>query len=136
MTMKRFSRNTRRSTARIAMAAAHITLGATVLLAPAMLLLPTAQAHAQAATFRSVTGDVTDKAGNKVKGAVVHLKDTHSLSQRSYITAEDGQFKFGQISTNSDYEIWADLTGKKTDSKSLSSFDSKKAVEISLKMPD
>jgi hypothetical protein len=111
-------------------------LGAAVLLAPAVLLLRTTQAHAQAATFRSVTGDVTDKAGNKVKGAVVHLKDTRSLSQRSYITAEDGQFKFGQISSNSDYEIWADLSGKKSDSKSLSSFDSKKAVEVSLKMPD
>jgi hypothetical protein len=111
------------------------TLAAAAVPGTATLLLRPMAAHAQAATFRSVTGEVTDKAGNKVKGAVVHLKDTRSLSQRSYITAEDGTFKFGQISTNSDYEIWADLEGRKSDSKSLSSFDSKKVADIALKLP-
>ena len=93
-------------------------------------------AHAQAAEIRGLTGDVTDKAGNKLKGAVVHLKDTRSLAQRSYITADDGAFRFGQLSTTADYEVWADLGGRKTPSKSISSFDSKKSVEVSLKMPD
>lgn len=93
-------------------------------------------AAAQADAARSLTGDVTDKAGNKVKGAVVHLKDTRSLAQRSYITADDGAFRFAQVSGGSDYEVWADLGGRKTPSKSISSFDTKKAVEVSLKMPD
>lgn len=93
-------------------------------------------AAAQAPAVRNLTGDVTDKGGNKVKGAVVHLKDTHSLAQRSYITADDGTFRFGQLSTTSDYEVWADLGERKTPSKSISSFDSKKAVDLSLKMPD
>jgi hypothetical protein len=108
---------------------------ATLLLAPALLTFHANPAHAQQAAVRSVSGDVTDKAGAAVKGAVVHLKDTKSLSQRSYITAEDGQFKFGQLSTNTDYEIWADLNGNKSPSKSISSFDNKNAVSVSLKMP-
>lgn len=114
----------------------RIALAAAALLAPAALVLHTTQARAQAATFRSVTGDVTSKDGAKVKGAVVHLKDTKSLSQRSYITADDGQFKFAQLSTGTDYEIWADTNGEKSAVKTISSFENKNAVTISLKMPN
>lgn len=106
------------------------------LLVPAIPSLLPVAASAQTATVRSLTGDVTDKAGNKVKGAVVHLKDTRSLAQRSYITAEDGTFRFGALSTSTDYVVWADLGDKKTPSKSISSFDSKPVVEIALKMPN
>lgn len=96
--------------------------------------MPTAQAQAATAT-RSLTGTVVDKSGAPAKGAVVHLKDTRALSQRSYITADDGQFRFAQLSTSTDYEVWADLNGQKSDSKNLSSFDNKKVQELTLKLP-
>ena len=111
-------------------------LAAAALITPATLLLHTADARAQAVTFRTVTGDVATKGGAKVKGAVVHLKDTKSLAQRSYITAEDGQFKFAQLSTGTDYEIWADIGGEKSPVKTISSFDNKNALTIALKMPN
>ncbi|MEK6397061.1 MAG: carboxypeptidase-like regulatory domain-containing protein [Terriglobus sp.] len=111
----------------------------TTMLFTAMLfatpMLVSTPAHAQAAATRSITGTVTDKSGTAVKGAVVHLKDTRALSQRSYITAEDGQFRFAQLSTSTDYEVWADLNGQKTDKKSISSFDNKASQSITLKMP-
>lgn len=110
------------------------TLLGLAMVSPATLLL-SARAAAAQATVRNLTGDVTDKAGNKVKGAVVHLKDTRSLAQRSYITADDGVFRFGQLSNNGDYEVWADLGDRKTASKSISSFESKKEIDVSLKMP-
>jgi len=110
-----------------------LLLAATLFASP---MLTTTPAHAQAAaTTRSITGTVTDKSGAAVKGAVVHLKDTRALSQRSYITAEDGQFRFAQLSTSTDYEVWADLNGQKTDKKSISSFDNKKVQDITLKLP-
>lgn len=108
---------------------------ATTIAAPTVVL-SFGTAFAQVAAVRNLSGTVTDKAGGAVKGAVVHLKDTRSLSIRSYITTEDGTFRFAQLSGNSDYEVWADMGGKKTPSKSISSFDTKKAVEIGLKMPD
>jgi hypothetical protein len=110
-----------------------LLLAATLFATPVLTELP---AHAQAAaTTRSITGTVTDKNGANVKGAVVHLKDTRALSQRSYITAEDGQFRFAQLSTSTDYEVWADADGQKTDKKSISSFDTKKVQDIGLKLP-
>lgn len=114
--------------------ASIVTLAA--LCTPIVTVVTAPAAFAQAASVRNLTGDVTDKGGNKVKGAVVHLKDTRSLSQRSYITAEDGTFRFGALSTSSDYEVWADLGDKKTPTKAISSFDSKSTVEVSLKMPN
>ena len=110
----------------------HLLFAGVLLLTP--VLFHGTSAHAQAAATRSVTGTVVDKSGAAVKGAVVHLKDTRALSQRSYITAEDGQFRFAQLSTSTDYEVWADLNGQKSDSKNLSSFDNKKVQDITLKL--
>ena len=120
----------------------HIKIGlraallGTLLCLPATLLVTSVAAHAQAVTMRSLTGVVTDKGGNKAVGAVVHLKDTRSLAQRSYITTDDGTFRFAQLSGNGDYEVWATLNDKKSASKTISSFDSKKEVDIALKLPN
>jgi hypothetical protein len=111
----------------------RIILVACLALGTVALALPAASAHAQQA-FRTVNGLVSDKGGAPIKGAVVHLKDTKSLAMRSYITADDGQYKFAQLSTNVDYEVWADSSGKKSDSKSISSFDNKSAATVNLKV--
>ena len=110
-------------------------LGA-ILYVPATLLVALPAAHAQASAMRSLSGVVTDKGGNKAVGAVVHLKDTRSLAQRSYITTDDGTFRFSQLSTSGDYEVWATLNDKKSPSKTISSFDSKKEVDVALKLPN
>jgi hypothetical protein len=111
----------------------RVVLAASLAFAPAALVVSAIPAHAQQA-FRTVNGQVTDKGGAPVKGAVVHLKDTKSLAMRSYITADDGQYKFAQLSTSVDYEVWADSEGKKSDNKSISSFDNKSAATVNLKV--
>ena len=88
------------------------------------------------ASARTVDGTVTLKSGAPVNGAVVHLKDIRSLSQKSYITAADGTFHFAQLSGNTDYEVWADSDGKKTSVKSISSFDTKNSFTIPLKFSE
>lgn len=83
---------------------------------------------------RTVDGKVTDKGNAPLKGAVVHLKDLRSLSQKSFITDTDGTYRFGQLNTNSDYEVWADYSGKKSAVKTISSFEAKNSFTFVLKI--
>ncbi len=83
---------------------------------------------------RIVQGKVTDKDEVAVKGAVVYLKDTHSLSVKSNIADEEGGYRFGQLAQNVDYELWAESNGKKSGTKNISSFDTKNQFFINLKI--
>lgn len=84
--------------------------------------------------MRTVQGRILDKEGAALKGATVFLKDGHTLSIRSYIAGDDGAYRFGQLSQNSDYQLWAESDGKKSSVKTISSFDSKMQVNLDLKI--
>jgi hypothetical protein len=81
---------------------------------------------------RVVQGKVTDHGNAPMKGAVVYLKDGRSV--KSFIANDQGEYRFGQLAQNTDYEIWAEENGKKSDVKTISSFDSKNHFYIDLKI--
>jgi len=83
---------------------------------------------------RVVQGKVVDGSNAPIKGAVVYLKDSRSLAVKSYFSDEQGAYRFGQLSQNSDYEIWAESNGKKSAVKAISSFDNKNLFNINLKI--
>ncbi len=86
------------------------------------------------ANTRSIKGTVLDTTGKPAAGAVVQLKDTKTLQIRSYITLADGTYHFSGLSTNVDYELKADHEGKSSGAKTLSTFDSRRAATLDLKL--
>jgi len=83
---------------------------------------------------RVVSGRVLGDNDAPVANAVVYLKDTRTLTVKSYLAAADGTYRFGQLSSTTDYEVWAEAGGKKSKTKSISSFDTKNEFHIDLKI--
>jgi hypothetical protein len=101
--------------------------------APIALTTPAA-AQQRGPVQRVVQGKITDSSNAAIKGAVVYLKDGHSLSVKSFIADDNGEYRFGQLAQNTDYEIWAEHNGKKSSVKTISSFDTKNQFYINLKV--
>ena len=85
-------------------------------------------------TVRNLQGQVTDPDGKPAVGAVVQLKDTRTLQVRSFITQENGEYRFSGLRTDTDYEVKADFNGMSSDNKRLSNFDTRKDATINLKL--
>jgi hypothetical protein len=83
---------------------------------------------------RVVSGRVLGDNNAPVANAVVYLKDTRTLAVKSYLAAADGTYRFGQLSGTTDYEVWAESGGKKSKTKTISSFDTKNEFHIDLKL--
>ena len=83
---------------------------------------------------RSVHGVVLGPNEKPVSGAVVQLKNTKTLEIRSFITQDNGNYYFHELSTDVDYELRADYKGAASPTKSLSSFDSRKEAILDLKL--
>jgi len=107
-------------------------LGATYALAAAPRAL--AQERGQQQQARTVSGQVTDKSENALADAVVYLKNLRTLAIRTIITNDKGEYQFNGLPTNADFEIYAEYQGKRSPVKTLSSFDSRRAATINLKV--
>jgi hypothetical protein len=83
---------------------------------------------------RSVQGSVSNSDDSAAVGAVVQLKNMKTLQIRSFITLEDGTYRFFELSPDVDYELKADFKGASSGPKTLSSFDSRKKAVINLKL--
>jgi|SRR5579862_6443648 len=83
---------------------------------------------------RSLQGLVTDAQEQPLVGAVVQLKDMRTLQVRSYLTKEDGTYRFSGLKTDIDYQVKADFGGLTSGSKTISVFDSRKVATINLKV--
>ena len=91
-------------------------------------------AHAQNLGSRNVGGLVIDANSTPVQGATVFLKNTKTKSIRSYTSSGNGSFRFAQVSMSDDYDLWAEKDGKKSPTKTVSSWDARKDFETELKL--
>jgi hypothetical protein len=83
---------------------------------------------------RNLTGDIFDKDDHVVPNAIVYLKNTRNLAVVTFITGQDGSYRFNNLSPNIDYEVRAESNGRKSQVKTLSTFDTRKQAHINLKL--
>ncbi|HET8668191.1 MAG TPA: carboxypeptidase-like regulatory domain-containing protein [Terriglobales bacterium] len=110
--------------------------GLTAIWLPAQINRVTAASGAEKNTsqVRLLTGEVMDKAEAPLPNAVVYLKNTKTLTVKTFITDSGGQYRFPALSPNVDYEVYAEHNGRKSDIKTLSSFDTRPSARINLKV--
>lgn len=85
--------------------------------------------------LRTIEGEVCRDDGKPVQGAVVYLQDSKSLAVKSYLSDAQGRFHFRDLSMSTDFDLWAEMNGKRSKTKSISQFNSKTTLQYKLKVP-
>jgi len=78
---------------------------------------------------------VCSKEGTPLQGAVVYLQDSKSLTVKSYLSDAQGRFHFRQLSMSADFDLWAELNGKRSKTRTISQFNSKTDLNFKLTLP-
>lgn len=117
--------------------AVRMSLGLFLSLGLAMLLLAPlvhAQKKDTAQQLRNVHGVVEDKNETPVGAVVVYLKDNRDLTVKTYISEDNGQYHFSGLDPDADYELHAESADLTSNTHTVSSFDSRKDFEVTLKL--
>jgi hypothetical protein len=83
---------------------------------------------------RLLTGKVLDGGDNPLPNAVVYLTNTHTRSVKTYIVGPDGAYRFPALQPSIDYEVYAQVDNRKSGTKTVSQFDDRTQVYITLKI--
>lgn len=92
------------------------------------------RASDKSAPARTLQGQVMRDTEAPLPGAVVYLKNTKTMGVRSFISDGQGNYRFTSLSPNVDYEVHAEYRGVKSETKTLSAFDSRTTATINLKV--
>jgi Carboxypeptidase regulatory-like domain len=84
--------------------------------------------------LRTVHGSVIDKAENPVPSSIVYLKNMRTQTVRTYIADDAGDYRFSGLDPNVDYEIHAEHDDLESAVRTISSYDSRRDINLPLKL--
>lgn len=93
-------------------------------------------AGAQNFGMKNVQGKVLGGNGAPLSEAIVYLKNSANNDIKTYITPANGSYQFVNLAADTDYTLWAAYKGKKSPTRTVSSFDTRKQVYIDLHIKD
>jgi Carboxypeptidase regulatory-like domain len=86
------------------------------------------------AQLRTVHGLVLDKSEDPISESVVYLKNVRNNIVRTLYTDSSGKYRFSGLDPNTDYEIFAQKNDLKSTTRTVTSYDSRKDIELNLKI--
>ena len=86
------------------------------------------------AELRTVHGSVVDKGDSPVPSSVVYLLNVRTQAVKTYISDDAGDYRFSGLDPNVDYEVHAEHGDLESATRTVSSFDSRKDIEVILKL--
>jgi len=93
-----------------------------------------AQDNKGEAQLRTVHGTTVDKDDNPVPSSVVYLFNVKTQSIITRITDASGAYRFSGLDPNVDYEVHAEHNELTSSTRTISSFDSRRDIEVILKL--
>jgi Carboxypeptidase regulatory-like domain len=84
--------------------------------------------------LRTVHGSVIDKEENPVPSSVVYLKNLKTQDVKTYIANDAGEYRFSGLDPNVDYEIHAEHDDLSSSVRTISSYDSRRDINLPLKL--
>jgi hypothetical protein len=93
-----------------------------------------AQDNKGEAQLRTVHGTTVDKDDNPVSSSVVYLLNVKTQSIITRITDASGAYRFSGLDPNADYEVHAEHNDLTSSTRTISSFDSRRDIEVILKL--
>ena len=104
-------------------------------LALLFLLVPAgAQDKKADAQLRTVHGSVVDAKENPVPSGIVYLANTKTQAVKTYIADDAGNYCFSGLDPNVDYEVHAEHDDLTSATRTVSSFNSSRDIEVILKL--
>ena len=86
------------------------------------------------AQLKVLHGSVIDKSENPAPASVIYLKNVKSQAVKTYIADDSGNYRFSGLDPNVDYEIHAEHDDMTSSIRTVSSFDSRRDIEVTLKL--
>ena len=118
-----------------------IRIGLPLMLALAFCLVAVAPSVAQTkdqkraeAQLRTVHGSVLDKGENPVPSSIVYLKNLKTQAVKTYIADDTARYRFSGLDPNVDYEIHAEHDDSTSPTRTVSSYDTRRDIELTLKL--
>jgi hypothetical protein len=84
--------------------------------------------------LRTVHGIVLDSKESSVPSSVIYLMNVRTQAIKTYIADASGNYRFSGLDPNVDYEIHAEYDDMTSSTRTISSFDSNRDIEIVLKL--
>jgi hypothetical protein len=99
------------------------------------LMAPCLIAKEKKVTLKTVTGQVLDPSDNGIDGATVTLKDLQTGKTLAVYTRDGGHYQFSDLKLNHDYELQANHKGVTSDTRQVSSVDTRTRLVVNLVIP-